>query len=133
MAFSYIGRVYFTALKKTDPMNQQLTQYIESAPEPHQSIMRKIRAIMQENVPGLQESFKWSRPVFGTTKDFAYLQANKSHVSLGFYRFDLFDDPDGLLEGTGKTMRHVKLRKPEDIDEARLKSWLTALTAAIDD
>jgi len=31
------------------------------------------------------------------------------------------DDPDGLLEGTGKGMRHVKLREPNDADRPAVK------------
>jgi len=33
-------------------------------------------------------------------------------------------DPKKLLEGNGQYVRHVKVRKPADIDEAALKAWL---------
>lgn len=41
---------------------------------------------------------------------FAYVNAFKAHVNVGFFRGAEIADPDGLLEGTGKWMRHVKLR-----------------------
>jgi hypothetical protein len=40
---------------------------------------------------------------------FAYVNAFKAHVNVGFFRGAAISDPEGLLEGTGKFMRHVKL------------------------
>lgn len=41
---------------------------------------------------------------------FGYVNAFKDHVNVGFFRGAEIEDPQGLLEGTGKFMRHVKLR-----------------------
>jgi len=41
---------------------------------------------------------------------FGYVNAFKAHVNVGFFRGAEIADPEGLLEGTGKFMRHVKLR-----------------------
>ena len=41
---------------------------------------------------------------------FAYVAVYTSHVSVGFYVGSAMPDPHGLLEGSGKFMRHVKLR-----------------------
>jgi hypothetical protein len=41
---------------------------------------------------------------------FGYVNAFKDHVNVGFFRGAEIADPEGLLEGTGKYMRHVKLR-----------------------
>lgn len=51
-------------------------------------------------------------------------------VSLGFIRGARLDDPDGLLEGTGASVRHVKLRSPEELAERRaaIQRMLTAAT-----
>jgi hypothetical protein len=38
----------------------------------------------------------------------------------------MLDDPDGLLEGTGKRMRHVKLRWGRDVDTAALEALVAA-------
>jgi len=40
---------------------------------------------------------------------FAYVNAFTSHVNVGFFQGAELDDPDDLLEGSGKHMRHVKL------------------------
>lgn len=41
---------------------------------------------------------------------FAYVNVFAGHVNVGFYRGAFLDDPDELMEGAGKRMRHVKLR-----------------------
>src|SRR5262245_57798567 len=51
---------------------------------------------------------------------FAYVNAFKAHVNVGFFRGAEIADPQGLLEGTGKFMRHVKLRAESDIDATAL-------------
>jgi hypothetical protein len=51
---------------------------------------------------------------------FAYVDAFKDHVNVGFFRGAEFEDPARLLEGTGKYMRHVKLRPDDDIDATAL-------------
>ena len=52
---------------------------------------------------------------------FAYVNAFKAHVNVGFFRGAEIADPVGLLEGTGKFMRHVKLAPQWDVDAAALR------------
>ncbi len=60
---------------------------------------------------------------------FAYVNAFKAHVNVGFFRGAEIPDPDGLLEGTGKFMRHVKLRPEIDVDATALMKLIeTAYT-----
>ena len=51
---------------------------------------------------------------------FAYVNVFKSHVNVGFFLGAFLDDPDSLLEGSGKRMRHVKLRPNKEISEESL-------------
>ena len=53
---------------------------------------------------------------------FAYVNAFKAHVNVGFFRGAEIADPEGLLEGTGRFMRHVKLRPARDVDATALRS-----------
>ena len=47
---------------------------------------------------------------------FGYVNAFKAHVNVGLFRGVDIADPESLLEGTGKFMRHVKLRPERDVD-----------------
>lgn len=60
---------------------------------------------------------------------FAYVNAFKAHVNVGFFRGAEIADPERLLEGTGKFMRHVKLRPGSYVDAAALMKLIeTAYT-----
>ncbi len=54
----------------------------------------------------------------------AYVNAFRAHVNVGFFRGAEIADPAGLLEGTGKFMRHVKLRPEHDVDATALKKLI---------
>lgn len=43
------------------------------------------------------------------TQHYAYIAVQPSHINLGFYHGTSLADPCGLLEGTGKNLRHVKI------------------------
>ena len=51
---------------------------------------------------------------------FAYVNAFTAHVNVGFFRGAELADPAQLLEGTGKYMRHVKLRPESAVDATAL-------------
>lgn len=60
---------------------------------------------------------------------FGYVNAFKSHVNVGFFRGVEIADPAGLLEGTGKLMRHVKLRPGRGVNATALRKLIeTAYT-----
>jgi hypothetical protein len=56
---------------------------------------------------------------------FGYVNAFKAHVNVGFFRGAELDDPNRLLEGTGKRMRHVKVKPDLDVDNEALKKLIT--------
>ena len=57
---------------------------------------------------------------------FAYVGAFKAHANVGFFHGVDLPDPDGLLQGTGKRMRHVKLSFGRKVDEAALDALIAA-------
>ena len=60
---------------------------------------------------------------------FAYVDVHKLHVNVGFFNGAELNDPDGLLEGTGKYMRHVKIDPGKVINEDALTKLInTAYT-----
>lgn len=62
---------------------------------------------------------------------FAYVAAFKDHVNVGFFFGAMLKDPAGLLEGTGKRGRHVKLWPGEQVDEVALGRLIDAAYADI--
>lgn len=57
---------------------------------------------------------------------FGYVNAFSAHVNVGFFRGAELPDPSGLLEGSGKYMRHVKLRPGRELDSTALTDLIEA-------
>ena len=53
-----------------------------------------------------------------------YVNVFKAHVNVGFFTGSSLPDPAGLLEGSGKRMRHVKLRPGEAVDADALAALI---------
>jgi hypothetical protein len=60
---------------------------------------------------------------------FAYVDAFTAHVNVGFFRGADLPDPAGLLEGSGRFMRHVKLKRGRDVDPIALTGLIEAAYA----
>lgn len=65
-----------------------------------------------------------------TSQHYAYIAVQAKNVNLGFYHGASLPDPSGLLEGSGKALRHVKIL---DLDAARRPAVVSLLRAAIAD
>lgn len=63
------------------------------------------------------------------TDGYAYIMPRRGYVNLGFYQGALLADPDGLLEGTGKGLRHVKIRSLADASRPALGKLVAAAVA----
>ena len=57
---------------------------------------------------------------------FAYVAAYSAHAAIGFFHGAALPDPQRLLEGSGKRMRHVKLRWERALDSAALQALIAA-------
>jgi hypothetical protein len=57
---------------------------------------------------------------------FAYVNVFKAHVNVGFFFGAQLRDPKGLLQGSGKRMRHVKVKPGETLDSAALRALIDA-------
>lgn len=108
-------------------LNQEITDYIQGATEEQILLLEEIRKLIHKSVPQTSEAIKWKMPVFAKKKDYAYFRFSKKHITLGFYNIDKIEDPDHLLEGTGNTLKHIKIKKKEDINKAVLSKWLQAI------
>lgn len=92
------------------------------------AVMKALRQLMVKTAPELAEKKKWSSPAYvhpgskkGMGPNVCYIAGYTEHVNLGFYHGALLgdQDPQGLLEGTGKGLRHVKLRSMAELEEKR--------------
>jgi len=75
------------------------------------ALVARLVALVRSNVPGHDELRVHGAPQFCVRGEpFCYVVGYAKHVNLGFCDGASLPDPEGLLEGTGKAMRHVKIR-----------------------
>lgn len=95
-------------------MSDSAEAYFDALEGREAAVARALRALVREVGPSLTESLKWGQPVYAGARNVCYVAAEGDHVKLGFFRGAQLPDPTDLLEGTGKEMRHVKVRSVED-------------------
>lgn len=98
---------------------------------PLRQVLDQLRSTIEAELPGASSSIKWGMPFYTLGgKPVCALAAFKAHVNLILAGPEgTFADPDGLLEGDGKTGRHLKLRQPDEIPRAAVRRWLKAAAA----
>ena len=95
-----------------------------------QQVAGELRRLVKKTLPESRETINpWGIPAFDLQGPVCFMMVGKNHVTLGFSRGTSLTDPGGLLEGTGKNMRHVKLREPEQMRDANLRRLILEAAA----
>lgn len=92
------------------PEERTPDSYFADIPEPLRTVAADLRSMILGMDRDLREVIKWGSPVYERNKPVIWIKAQKKHLTCGFFRGAELADPEGLLEGTGKSMRHVKVR-----------------------
>jgi hypothetical protein len=80
---------------------------------------------MRDCGPDVRELFHDGCPVaLVDDAPFAYVGIFRTHVNVGFFQGASLRDPKGLLEGTGRFMRHVKLTPKSPVNAAALDALI---------
>jgi hypothetical protein len=87
-------------------------------------VLQRLRVIIRRAAPQADESLNWGKPWYSQNGMLCYFSVGKSHVTFGFRRATQLRDPDGLFEGSGKDMRHVKICSAADIRPRQFASWV---------
>ncbi|MDQ1279472.1 MAG: hypothetical protein QG670_734 [Thermoproteota archaeon] len=103
-------------------MYKAVDDYLEKKESPQREICQKLREIIFKTMPHIKEEMKWGVPSYANGR--FYLVSLKDHVNLGFSLKTLSETEQKLLEGSGKTMRHIEIRSLEGIDEKRIVDLL---------
>lgn len=105
---------------------EEVDKYIDQLDPGQANILKTLRSEVISEFPQLNEKFKWSMPVYTLNdQDVTYFQATKQGVNFGFNQGSRLDDPQDLLEGTGKNMRHIKVHDTDSLDLEYLKELLS--------
>lgn len=86
--------------------------YIGGLAAEDQVILQQARNVIKDMNPTITECIKWALPFFEYYGNLCYMGIVGGRLLMGFYRGSILDDPYGLLQGEGKQVRHVDLRRP---------------------
>jgi hypothetical protein len=99
-------------------MDEEVEKYINKQQAPQKEILKKVRNLILESLTDCDEKAAWGVAVFRGGK--FYIAALKNKVHIGFAINGLSKEEISQFEGSGKTMRHIKIHSLSDIDETKL-------------
>jgi hypothetical protein len=87
-----------------------------------EAVLKAVRTLLKKTVKGGEEYVNpWKIPSFDSKGPLCCFMAGKEHVTFAFMRGAALPDREKLLEGTGKGVRHVKLRSVVDVKRPGVK------------
>ena len=88
-------------------------------------VAKFVRALVKNTAADCEEYVSpWKTPAFDSNGPLCVFVMGKEHLTLAFLRGAALPDAEKLLEGTGKGVRHVKLRSLADVKRPGVKKLI---------
>ena len=107
---------------------KDVQSYVDAIEPGKRALVEALRKFVRREAPQLTEQIKWGNLCWIGKGNVCWIIVYKDHVDFGFFNGAKLKDPEGLLEGTGKGLRHVKVRESKDI---RPKEFAALLKQAL--
>ena len=105
---------------------KEVDRLFRELPHSYRSIAARLRATIKSDAPNLEETVKWNNPFWTGIKDVICLQCFPDHVNLAFLRGAELAAKFPNVEGTGKSMRHVKIPTEADATSPSVRELIRA-------
>ena len=108
------------------PKHKRIDDYIDGCTETVAPLMETLREFVHQTLPGASEGMQYGVPVFRNANKVPviYLFGSRDHVNFGFLKSAELSDPHGVLEGSGKPSKHVRIFPGAPIDEPTLRAFV---------
>ena len=111
--------------------------WVLEQPESLRDVLRSLRHVIFSLGYDFKEGIKWGTPNYWLPKvsrrTICYLAVHGDYVRLGFFNGASLPDSHGMMEGTGKKLRHIKVRHVDDANRDALADYIRrAAVIAID-
>lgn len=93
-----------------------LNEFLKKIPAEQHALVQVLDTVISKAVPTLTPSLKWGNLTYHGEKNVCSLVVHKHHINLQVWGGASLKDPRGLLTGTGKEMRHIKVASTADVD-----------------
>jgi hypothetical protein len=113
-------------------MTNPLDEFLATYPDEIRQLALTLRDLIHDEIPSMIEQVDTPSKIIAYGYDKTYkgsvcaIAPYQSHLNLMFSKGATLPDPDGLLEGTGKRARHVKIRTADDITRPGVRALLAA-------
>jgi hypothetical protein len=114
-----------TMKKSNDEKVQQFLEEVMMMDNERHEILQALREIVFKRHPATTERMMYGGIMFTLDTDFGGIFVSKKHVSFEFTNGNTLNDPDGLLEGTGKFRRHLKITSFPDIEDKKVDFFVS--------
>jgi hypothetical protein len=114
-------------------MKDEFEEMLASASPQVAALAQQAKALIQEVMPNVVEVVWLKQRISGygvgpkkMSEQFCYIAIFKQRINLGFYYGSDLPDPQNLLEGSGKNLRHAKISHSEQLENAALRDLVVA-------
>ena len=107
-------------------MELKIKKFLENLSAEKAELALKVREIVLKANTSVKEDIKWGMLAFIANGYLGFIYTYKTvpYINLGFRRATELIDPKSLLEGTGKSMRHITIYSKKDIDAKQITLWV---------
>ncbi|MBK8905493.1 MAG: DUF1801 domain-containing protein [Anaerolineaceae bacterium] len=114
-------------------MSNEFEEMVSTATPEVANLARQARSLIQDVMPNVVEVVWLTQRISGygvgpkkMSEQFCYIALFQNRINLGFYYGADLPDPQNLLEGTGQSMRHLKISRPEQLENPALRDLVVA-------
>ena len=124
------------------PPPTALIKFLKPYDREIQTLALKLRALMLEEMApcyeNIYDAYSAVAIGYGTSDRLRdgifHIAVYSNHVNLGFNDGASLEDPKGILQGSGKQIRHITIKAPQDLDRPELRAYIRrARKKALDD
>jgi hypothetical protein len=116
------------------PPSPEYLKFLAAYEKPITGLALRARALVLEEAPGaielLYDAYNAVAAGYSFTgrpsDAFIHIAAYARWVNLGFHRGSELNDPQGLLQGSGRWIRHLRIAAPADADRPELRAFVRA-------
>lgn len=113
------------------PKYVSVDDYLSTRSTEVRPLLDELRSFIHATMPGTTEDLDYGVPIFLNAHGVPvlYLFGSKKHVNFGFLRSADLADPAGVLKGSGKPSKHIRLVPGEPVDKKMLAGFVHQCSA----
>lgn len=90
----------------------------------YRPVVASIRSLIKETAPGARETMSYGLPMYIERLTIAWISPSKTGITFSFMRGAGFEDKYGLLRGTAKHARYVRVKSLDDVNKPAFKYYI---------